>query len=209
MNDGIRVQEFYHTRYGNWNFDRQYSTKQHVELFERVAHILRSLNVSYALDIGCSLGGLVELLNQTGIDAWGADFDFARLRAAHALLKSKEKFLYGDVSELPVVDIPRHASAVILLDTLRYVTMPARIAELGAEFIIVKEVASGPWAQRVRKKQFQLKLYSPADCRGLFPGYRVRTLFGPRFAFALRHPMEIALRAANLMPTYVMVLQRI
>jgi hypothetical protein len=55
----VRNEEFYAQAYRNPEFARVYREKRG-ELYRRIAEIVRSLGASYALDIGCSMGLLVE-----------------------------------------------------------------------------------------------------------------------------------------------------
>jgi hypothetical protein len=113
------------------------------ELYQRIAGITRALGATYALDIGCSMGPLVEYLHQKGISSWGVDFDLPQLRTAHASLPCGHNFFYGDAAELNI-PIPAQDSAIILLDTLRYLAEPQKLESLGAQYLIIKEVSGNP-----------------------------------------------------------------
>lgn len=73
--------EFFEQAYQNPEFAREYR-EHRAELYHHVAEIIRSLGAIYVLDIGCSMGLLVEYLHQQGISSWGADFDLPQLLCA-------------------------------------------------------------------------------------------------------------------------------
>lgn len=196
--------EFYEQAYQNPEFVRVYREGR-TELYRRVAEIIRSLDASYALDIGCSMGLLVEYLHQQGISSWGADFDLPELRSAHGGLSCSGHFFYGDVADLKI-PVPAEGSAIILLDTLRYIEEPRRIEGLGAESLIIKEVS--PVMRRGRKNQNDAALYSPAGLARLFPSYRMEKIYASRFLFSVSRPGSAMLSAFALMPSYTAVLVR-
>lgn len=198
--------EFYGQAYQNPEFVRVYQETRN-ELYQRIAGIIRALGASYALDIGCSVGLLVEYLHQEGISSWGVDFDLPQLRAAHANLPCGHNFFYGDVAELNI-PIPAQDSAIILLDTLRNIAEPWKLESLGAQNLIIKEVSGNPIMRHLRKDQNDTALYTPAKLARLFPAYRLERIYASRFLFSVSRPSPLTLATLSLTPTYTAVLTR-
>lgn len=179
-----------------------------IPVYERIADILLRLRITHALDCGCAYGVLVELLNSRGIDAWGADLDDPEIRKYHGRLQlSKGKFYYGDITTLNL-DIPRTGSCLVVLDTLRYISEPQRLSQLGTEYIVIKEVTSNPVMRWLRRGEFDNRMYSPLNCAALFPEYKVAEVHTSRFIFKVTHPQPLTLSWLNLLPTYTLVLRR-
>jgi hypothetical protein len=200
----VENKEYYEQAYQNPEFVRVYRETRG-ELYRRIAEIVRSLGASYALDIGCSMGLLVEYLHRQGISSWGADFDLPQLRAAHGGLSCSGNFFYGDAVDLKI-PVPAEGSTIILLDTLRYVEEPERLGGLGAESLIIKEVT--PMMRSWRKDENGTELYAPARLARLFPTYRMQRIYASRFLFSISRPSSATLTAFGLMPTYTAVMVR-
>ena len=198
--------EFYRQAYQNPEFVRVYQETRN-ELYQRIAGIIRALGATYAFDIGCSVGLLVEYLHQMGISSWGVDFDLPQLRAAHARLPCARNFFYGDAAELNI-PIPAQDSAIILLDTLRYMVEPMKFGTLGAQYLIIKEVSGNPIMRHRRKDQNDTALYTPAKLTRLFPAYRLKRIYATRFLFSVSRPSPPTLAILSLMPTYTAVFAR-
>ena len=198
--------EFYGQAYQDPEFVRVYRETRN-GLYRRIARIICDLDASYALDIGCSVGLLVEYLRQEGVSSWGVDFDLPQLRAAHASLPCGHNFYYGDASELDI-PIPVQGSAIILLDTMRYVPEPQRLGDLGAQYLVIKEVSGNPIMQRWLKDQQDPALYTPARLAELFPAYRLERIYASRFLFSVSRPGPAALAILGVMPSYTAVLVR-
>lgn len=198
--------EFYGQAYQNPEFVRVYQETRN-ELYQHIAAITRALGATYALDIGCSMGLLVEYLHQEGISSWGVDFDLPQLRAAHASLPCGHNFFYGDAAELNI-PIPAQDSAIILLDTLRCMAEPQKLERLGAQNLIIKEVSGNPIMRHWRKDQNDTALYTPAKLARLFPAYRLERIYASRFLFSVSRPSAPTLAALSLMPSYTAVLAR-
>lgn len=198
--------EFYEKAYQDPEFARVYQESRN-DLYRHVAAIIRALGTSYVLDIGCSMGLLVEYLHREGISSWGVDFDLPQLRAAHAKLSCCHNFFYGDAAELNI-SIPVQDSAVILLDTLRYMAEPRKIGNLGAQNLIIKEVSGNPIMRHWRRDQNDTALYSPAGLARLFPDYRLDRIHASRFLFSVQHPGSPTLTIFSLMPSYTAVFTR-
>jgi hypothetical protein len=202
----VKNEEFYERAYQNPDFVRVYQETRN-ELYRHIAGIIHALGGTYALDIGCSLGLLVEYLDQQGISSWGVDFDLPELRAAHARLSCGPRFFYGDVAKLNI-SIPTQGSVLILLDTLRYVEEPERLGRLGAQYLIVKEIPGNPVMRRWRNGENDAALYTPAKLASLFPAYRMERIYASRFLFSVSRPGTPALATFGWMPTYTAVLAR-
>ena len=198
--------EFYGQAYQNPEFVRVYQETRN-ELYQHIAAITRALGATYALDIGCSMGLLVEYLHQEGISSWGVDFDLPQLRAAHASLPCGHNFFYGDAAELNI-PIPAQDSAIILLDTLRYMAEPQKLESLGAQNLIIKEVSGNPIMRHWRKDENDTALYTPAKLARLFPAYRLERIYASRFLFSVSRPSPSTLATLSLMPSYTAVLAR-
>ncbi len=199
-------EEFYGQAYQNPEFVRVYQETRNA-LYQHIAEIIRALGDSYALDIGCSLGLLVEHLHQEGISSWGVDFDLPQLREAHARLSCSHNFFYGDAAELNL-SIPTQGSTIILLDTLRYIEDPQKLGRLGAQHLIIKEVSGNPIMRHSRKNEKDGALYTPARLARLFPAYRLERLYGSRFLFSVSRPSPATLAILGWMPTYTALLAR-
>ena len=202
----MKNEEFYGQAYENPEFVRVYQETRNA-LYRRIAGIIRALGDTYALDVGCSLGLLVEHLHQNGISSWGVDFDLPQLREAHAGLSCSHNFFYGDVAELNL-SIPAQGSTIILLDTLRYMEDPQKLGRMGAQHFIIKEVSGNPIMRRWRKNQNDAALYTPAKLARLFPAYRLDRLYGSRFLFSVSRPSAPTLAILSWMPSYTALLVR-
>ena len=202
----MKNEEFYGQAYENPEFVRVYQETRNA-LYRRIAGIIRALGDTYALDVGCSLGLLVEHLHQNGISSWGVDFDLPQLREAHAGLSCSHNFFYGDAAELNL-SIPAQGSTIILLDTLRYMEDPQKLGRMGAQHFIIKEVSGNPIMRRWRKNQNDAALYTPAKLARLFPAYRLDRLYGSRFLFSVSRPSAPTLAILSWMPSYTALLVR-
>ena len=202
----MKNEEFYGQAYQKPEFVRVYQETRNA-LYQRIAEIIGALGDTYALDLGCSLGLLVEHLHQEGISSWGVDFDLPQLREAHASLSCSHNFFYGDAAELNI-SIPTQGSAIILLDTLRYVEDPQKLGRLGAQHIIIKEVSGNPIMRQRRRNENDGALYTPAELARLFPTYRLERLYGSRFLFSVSQPSAPTLAILSWMPSYTAVLTR-
>jgi hypothetical protein len=202
----LENQEYYRQAYQNPEFVRVYQENRNA-LYRRIAEIIRALGDTYALDIGCSIGLLVEHLNQNGISGWGVDFDLPQLRQAHATLSCSHNFYYGDMAELNI-PIPPEGSAIILLDSLRYTDQPQKLGRMGAQHLIIKEVSGNPIMRRSRKHENDIALYTPAGLAALFPAYRLDRLYGSRFLFSVSRPSAPTLAILSWLPSYTAVLTR-
>ena len=203
---GVENLEFYTQAYQKPEFVRVYQQTRN-DLYRRIAGIIRALGVSYALDIGCSVGLLVEYLRQEGISSWGVDFDLPQLRVAHASLPCAQNFYYGDAAELNI-PVPTRDSAIILLDTLRYIAEPMKLGELGAQYLIIKEVSNNAVIRYMRKDQKDPPRYTPANVSRLFPAYRVERIYASRFLFSVSRPNRPTIGSLSLLPSYTAVLAR-
>jgi SAM-dependent methyltransferase len=202
----VKNEEFYERAYQDPEFVRVYRETRNA-LYQRIAGIIRDLGDTYVLDIGCSLGLLVEYLHQQGISSWGVDFDLPQLREAHAGLSCSRNFFYGDAAELNI-SIPTQGSTIILLDTLRHVEDPQKLGRLGAQHLIIKEVSGNPIMRHLRKKENDAALYTPARLARLFPAYRLDRLYSSRFLFSVSRPAPPTLAMLSWMPSYTALLAR-
>ena len=115
--------------------------------------------------------------------------------------------VYGDAAELNI-PIPAQDSAIILLDTLRYMAEPQKLESLGAQNLIIKEVSGNPIMRHWRKDQNDTALYTPAKLARSFPAYRLERIYAPRFLFSVSRPSPPTLATLSLMPSYTAVLAR-
>ena len=153
------------------------------------------------------MGLLVEYLHRQGVSSWGVDFDLPQLREAHAGLSCSHNFFYGDAAELNL-SIPTQGSAIILLDTLRYIGDPQKLERLGAQHLIIKEVSPNPVMRHLRRNENDGTLYTPARLARLFPAYRLERLYASRFLFSVSRPGAPMLAILGWMPTYTALLAR-
>lgn len=202
----LKIEEVYGQRYQNPEFVRAYRETR-TALYQRIAEIIRSLGDTYALDVGCSLGLLVEHLHRNGVSSWGIDFDLPQLREAHAGLACSQNFFYGDVAELNI-SIPPENSTIILLDTLRYMDDPQKLGRIGAQHLIIKEVSANPIMRHYQKNENDAPLYTPASLARLFPAYLLDRLYSSRFLFSVSRPAPLTLALLSWMPTYTALLTR-
>jgi hypothetical protein len=200
----VKNEEFYGQVYQNPECVRTYQETRNT-LYQRIAGIICELGGTYALDVGCSLGLLVERLHRKGISSWGVDLDLPQLRAAHASLTCSHNFIYGDAAELDI-PIPTQRSTIILLDTLRYIEEPQRLGRLGAQHLIIKEVSGNPIMRHLRKNENDAALYTPAELARLFAAYRLERLYGSRFLFSVSRPSLSTLSMLSWMPSYTALL---
>jgi len=202
-NPNMMVGEVYASAYGEEEFASVYLRGRN-RVYERIGSLIQDYGINFVVDVGCSFGLLVESLNQRGIDAFGVELDIPELRAKHAELQSAKKFYYGDAENFPV-PVPARGSAIVYVDTLRYIAAPR---SLFAEYIVVKEVGTGVWARYLRRNAEDLKRRSPQDLLGNFPGYQMERLWSTRDIWGLSSPGLLARYAINQFPTYTAMLKR-
>ena len=150
----------------------------------------------------------MEYLNQAGIDASGADLPLPQLQEAHCRLKhSAGKFLYGNATQMRLPMQP-DASAIVVLDSLRYFDDPGQLGEQRAEYLLIKDNGTKSWVARSREPQDQVRFYSPRDLMDCFPGYGPLEIHATRFLFRVPHPGKAVLALFDYMPSYTAVLRR-
>jgi hypothetical protein len=180
--------------------------REHV--YGAVVRLLARLGVRQVIDIGCSVGGLVELLNASGVDALGVDFPFPAVQQHHQTLQqSRGKFLYGDATRM---DLPIQGarSALVILDSLRHFDDPGLLPKQRAEFVVIKENGSRSTVARSRQAGDQVRFYSPRDLAQAFPEHTPWELHAPRYLFRIRRPGSFAMHLFDRLPTYTLVLRR-
>ena len=197
------------------SFQREY-LEDRTAMYAAVLGILRGLGARSFVDVGCAFGLLVEMGNQAGLDAWGADFSIERLKAHHAALPgSKGKFVYGDIDNEPaaVAAIAGHRpDAAVALDVMRNLEHPENLDRLGARHLVIKEVSDN-WYVRLKRKEMKripdVRLYSPDDCLDIFPGHGAHSIYPARLLFRISRPGKFWLWLVNqLSPTYTLVLEK-
>lgn len=202
-----RFQSYYRDLYEDPHERALYlAGREHV--YRPVVRLLARLGVRQAVDVGCSVGGLVELLNASGIDALGVDFPFPALQQHHQTLQhARGKFLYGDATRMELPLQPER-SALVVLDSLRHFDDPGRLPQQRAEFVVIKENGSRSRVARSRQPGDQVRFYSPRDLVRAFPRYEPWELHAPRYLFRVRRPGGFALGLFDRLPTYTLVLRR-
>ena len=192
-------------------FQEQYKHTRR-SLHESIVRIVQDLNVGHVVDIGCSYGLMVDLLNENNIDACGLDLPIATLKEFHKQLShATDKFLYGSVENESVIELiaEKRPQAIILIDTLRYIEKPTNLRRIAPDFIIISELSDNRRMRKKRANEFDIKLYSPMDCLQLFPEYWASRIYFYRSRFRIRRPSSIALRTITAMfPSYILVLKR-
>lgn len=81
--------------------------------------ILASINISkkeWAIDIGCSVGSNLQVLNSTGINAIG--LDYSRYALSFAKKKTKSPLINGDANKLPLRS--RSVGLIVATDILEH-----------------------------------------------------------------------------------------
>ena len=210
-NNNSIVNKYYELFENNMKFKKVY-TEQRIKLYKQIVDILLMLNVNSVLDVGCAFGLLVELANQFGIDAYGLDLPIDELKMFHqSLLLSSGKFIYGSIEDNSIINqiAEKRFQAIVLLDTLRYITSIDCITKLKPEFIIVKEVNSNFVMRYIRKNQFDVRLYSVLDLHKLFHSYNIHLLYSSKNIFAFKNPsLFFLLTIGRLLPTYTAIFRR-
>jgi hypothetical protein len=182
------------------------------DLYNTIFRIVRELNVRTVVDIGCSYGLMVDLMNANDINAFGVDFPFDELKGFHkGLLHAKDKFVYGSMNEEEVIEniSDIHPEAITIIDTLRNIEKPGNLSRLDPTFIIIREVSDNRRVKRQRKDEFDVRLYSPLDLLKVFSDYTPHRIYFCRYRLRIRRPPKFVLYAINaVFPSYTIVLKR-
>ena len=165
-------------------FQNQYRTNRR-EFYDSVLKIVQDSKVTRCLDVGCSYGLMVELMNQHNIDASGVELHIDELVEFHkGLPYSKGKFLYGSANDQGFIDSlgGTWPGAIAVIETLRYLENPGLLARLKPELIIIREISNNRRNRTKRAQEFDIRLYSPVDLLQIFPNTNVgqSTFSGPR-----------------------------
>lgn len=206
----IDVEKIYSEKFTtNSEFQREYLFRRS-KLYRKIISLAHKLRINSLLDIGCAYGLLVEYANANGIDAYGLDLPIDNLKQFHGKLKhSQGKFKYNSLEELVNSAEKMDFQLIVILDTLRHIENCACLNDLGAEWVIIKEVSSNFYVRRMRKKQFDIKLWSPNECLNLFYSYKAYGIYPSKFIFRVTNPGRLSLNAINLLfPSYSLILKR-
>ncbi len=184
-------------------------TEERLHLYQFISRVLLQLKVRSALDIGCSYGLLVDILNHYGVNAYGLDFPIEELQKYHRTLSCSDKFFYGDFDQ-PETVLKLNTmnwDAIVCLDTFRYITNFNGFCSLKARYIIIKELNLNRWT----KKQLpsSVDLYPPVKLCQLFSDYKPVKLYSSKYILSIRNPTPAVMRLVNaLFPSYILILER-
>jgi hypothetical protein len=212
--DGTRisVEQRYRDLYSenDW-FQNQYRTNRR-EFYDSVLKIVQDSKVTRCLDVGCSYGLMVELMNQHNIDASGVELHIDELVEFHkGLPYSKGKFLYGSANDQGFIDSlgGTWPGAIAVIETLRYLENPGLLARLKPELIIIREISNNRRNRTKRAQEFDIRLYSPVDLLQIFPEYECWAIYFFRSSLKINKPLGFVLHIINgVFPSYTVVLKR-
>jgi hypothetical protein len=195
-----------------WFRDQYRNPNNRRDLYNTIYHIVRDLKVRSVVDIGCSYGLMIDLMNANNIDAFGLDFAFESLKEFHKeLTRSKDKFLYGSVNDEKVIEkiFDIHAEAITIIDTLRHIENPGNLRRVDSQFIVIREACNNRRVKSQRRNEFDVRLYSPGDLLKLFPEYRSYRIYFCNYRLTINRPPKAVLCAINaVFPSYTIVLRR-
>jgi SAM-dependent methyltransferase len=125
------------------------------------------LGARTAVDLGCGDGGLLQLLKETGIQAWG--YDLMQTNIDHAVQVRNVDARYTDFNS----DDIEYGDVVILTETLEHMIDPHKVVrELPSKFI----VASSPYNENdINHYEFHLWAWDKQGYDNLITqgGYRI------------------------------------
>lgn len=208
------IEKAYGERYSNSEAFRDVYKFGRKILYKRILTLLKSLGVRSAVDIGCSFGLLVDVLNENSIEAHGVDLPIPELREFHeTLLHSENRFVYGSINDVSTIQkvVEIKSDAVILLDTLRFIEGLENLKLIRSQYVIVKEVSSRCLVGRPKKgRGFPfVALLSPQKCRDVFLNYEIEWIYPSRFLLGVNRPLGLISAAINyISPTYCMILKK-
>lgn len=207
----LQLEREYFKHYQDPEFQRVYRASR-ARLYGEVISVAKALRVQSLVDVGCSLGLLVEKANETGMDAWGLDLDIPELRQHHkSLERSQGKLVYGSIEdpEIRKKINDKHLDMAVILDTLRYLSCPKDLEELGVKYLLIKEVCDNRLMRHKRKTQWEKNLWSPLVLASELDSYEPVRIYGTRFSFKVDHPSSFTLKLLNIFtPTYTLVMRR-
>jgi len=203
---------YFHLFSKDENFKREYLNKR-LSLYKKIIFILKKLKVTSFLDIGCAYGLLVEEGCREGIKGYGFDLPIDELKQFHSNLEfSKGRFIYGDANNPLIIQIfdEEKIEAAVLMDILRYLqdSTPSFINNLDLKWILIKEVSNNFIIRRLRKNQFDVKLYSPIELLNIFSNFDLFEIYPTKFLFCCKSKNSFLLKIINLFPSYTMILRR-
>jgi 2-polyprenyl-3-methyl-5-hydroxy-6-metoxy-1,4-benzoquinol methylase len=205
------LEEIYQEQYARSESFRNIYLSGRMPKYEELANLIRGLGARSVLDLGCAYGQMVESLNASGVETWGIDLPVPVLQEYHAKLqRSSGRFLYGTVNEEPFVREAacRGYDLVCIIHTLRHITRVDHLLLLRPRWFLIQEGGDNFLIRFKRRRERDIRLWSPADLLGAFPGYFARRIWSTRFLFKVDRPGATALALMNLMPTYTILLER-
>lgn len=183
--------------------------EERIPLYQFITKELLKLRVKSALDIGCSYGLLVDILNHYGINAYGLDFPIEELQKYHRTLSCSDKFFYGDFDQPETVHKLNTINwdAIVCLDTFRYITNVNNFCSLRAKYMVFKELSLNRWTKN--QLLSSAALYPPVKLCQLFSDYKPVKLYPSKHIFLIRNPSSAVMKLVNaLFPTYFLILER-
>ncbi len=213
INKMVDIEAVYQNLWKGDDFGDVYKyNRQH--LYEKLVSIIKVLDVTTVLDIGCAYGQLVNMLNDSAINAFGLDLPIEKLMDFHSLSKYSGKFLYGSIADDAVVLKASQIKPdlVCIIDTMRYLEPEVIIHFIEATrplFIIVKEVSNSYLMRYKRRDQSDIGLISPTQLLMLFPKYEAYKIYVSRFLANFVNPGKALMYLINMFsPTYLLILKR-
>jgi hypothetical protein len=212
-----KIVQFYQDEYARQSFSHVY-LEERMDHYANILRIIKKLNVSSIIDIGCSFGKLVELCNKSGISSYGIDLPIENLKQYHARLTlSRDKIFYGIIGRDDFLNIinENKIDTAIISDTLRYIEHPEKLNGLKFNYIIIKEISKKfcELYYRLRQKRqipwHYAHLYSPAACLELFQDYYPYEIYCSKHLVRVSRPGRLTLSVINILsPTFTLVLKR-
>lgn len=207
-----KMLNYYNNLFTDTHQQKIYIQDRHY-LYMKLYQIAVEQGMQSVIDIGCGFGLFVEQCNARGMQAYGLDFPIQELQRFHADLKySVGKFIYGSIEDDSIVQVlyRKDIDLITIIDTLRHISQPQKLATLRPKMFIIKEVSCNPYMKHRRRNQHDVQLYTPLDLLHLFSAYRIERIYPSKFFTYIDRPNLAILHLVNFVsPAYTILLQRI
>ena len=159
-----QIEQMYHDYYKKKDV-KDFYIKERIYLYGHLINIIKLLPVGNVIDIGCGMGGFVELLNNNRINALGIDFPIEDVIEYHKKLKSNS-FIYGSISDGNIIHRIRQlqnntmTSVVTIIDTLRYIDDQSILFFMESykpSYLLIKEAQNSFYMRRRRRNEKDLR----------------------------------------------------
>jgi len=211
-----QIEQMYHDYYKKKDV-KDFYINERIHLYHQLVNIVKMLPAGNVVDIGCGMGGFIELLNDNRINALGIDFPIEDLIEYHKKLKCNS-FIYGSISDGDTVHRIRQLknsqmnSVVSIIDTLRHIddrSILFFIESYKPAYLLIKESQNSFYMRRRRRNEKDLRLLSPTEILGLFDKYEAKAIYTSKFIVMFKNPGTLLLMLINLLsPSYTFVLKR-